>query len=99
MSFTSELQRMSEIANLLEKKTEEMLNVQYNENGLRKIVKKYFKEGYEALAQDVDLIIVLRDFKKLHSSLLNSDIDENDFDKVRKAVIDFDTYGKFNFEG
>ncbi len=97
MCYFSEVKRMQEIVEKLNKGIDDILAVTYSHDEIVDILMEHFPEGAVALSQGTDLIIVLNDFKSLmlHS---NHEIDEADFDKIRKAVIDYDHDKKFNFK-
>ena len=97
MSFTSEVKRMQEIVTTLTNQTEAMLTVEYSRDDIASIINEHFPEGALAIAQGVGLYIVLKDFEKLCLHI-NNQTNDGDFDKVRKAIIDYETDGKFNFK-
>lgn len=98
MSYESEVQRMQTISANLMEQIDNMLSTVYTKDELITIVENYFPEGNIALSQNVDLYTVLNDMKKLQfNGLLSEEVCDEKFDKVRMAIIDYETDGKFNF--
>ena len=96
MCYHSEVKRMQKIAASLTNQINTFLFVTYTKEDIADIIEEYFPEGAEALSCGTDLIIVLNDFKKLYD-IISSEIDEDKFDKIKKATIDHRYNGKFNF--
>lgn len=97
MCYFSEVKRMKEIVEKLNKGIDDILAVTYSYDEIVDILMEHFPEGTAALTQGTDLIIVLNDFKSLMLHTKH-EIVEADFDKIRKAVIDYDHNKKFSFK-
>ena len=97
MSYHYEVERMKKIAKTLTKQIDDFMSVTYIQTEIVQIIKEYFPEGAIALSQGVDLIIVLKDFKKICEHIPLK-IDETDFDKIKKAVIDYEYNKRFSFK-
>jgi len=97
MSFHEEVKRMQTITSRMIKDIDDFMAIEYSRDELVAIIEKYYPEGEIEFIQGAELIEVLRNFKQLFQ-YLSDRIDEIDFDKVKKAIVDFEYNNEFNFK-